>query len=90
MDCQQLVHHTVELLKGGEAIIFLSAGASVGDGTERGAPSSHELRQAIIDRFKLTPGNGSDLETVATIAADEFGEPAVKKHVAATIMDRST
>jgi hypothetical protein len=82
MNLQQLVRNTVEPLKQGRAIIFLGVGASVGDDTEQGAPSSGELMNSIATRFGLTPLKHSNLESIVTLAADDHGDTEVKRFVA--------
>jgi hypothetical protein len=96
LDFEDLIQQTAQDLLEGTAVIFLGAGASMGNDEERasgkGVPSAGEMTEAIAKRFGVPPkydadGNlSSSLSGIASRVDKKRGEStAVKKFVVSHI-----
>lgn len=91
MNFEELVHQTAQEVFDGTAVIFLGAGASVGDGSERaagrGVPGSGTLTKAVAERFGIDLKYDADgnllrtLRPVASLAVKKRDESTVKRFV---------
>jgi hypothetical protein len=88
---EELVRQTAQDLYDGTAVIFLGAGASMGDGSERaagkGVPGSGALTETIAKRFGIElkyDANGNLLSTLrptASLAAAHRRDPITVKRL---------
>ncbi len=98
MNFEELARQTAQELFDGTAVIFLGAGASVGDESEgvakKGVPGSGALMEALAKRFGVelkydADGNLlSGLRPVASLAVKNRDESTVKRFVVDQIRPR--
>lgn len=94
MSAAELAQRVVGDLAEDRLLIFIGAGASLGNDAERaaskGAPSSGDLMRSIADRFGLPLTETSTLKGVASLAARGHGDSSVKGHVAEAVRSGCT
>ena len=91
LNFEELARQTAQELFGGTAVIFLGAGASVGDDSERaagkGVPGSGALTEAVAERFDIQLKYDADgnllsaLRPIASLAVKKRDESTVKRFV---------
>lgn len=91
MNFEELVRQTAQELLDGTAVIFLGAGASMGDDAERaagkGVPGVGKMTEAIAKQFDVDLKSDADgnllstLRGVASVAVQKRDESTVKKFV---------
>lgn len=94
-DLRSLAERTAQLLVDRTVTIFLGAGASVGTDeeqvAEKGAPSTCDLKEAIIEFAELPETDSErDLDVVASSAATALGDDRPIKELVATRIGRDT
>ncbi len=85
MEFDELVRQAAQDLFDGTAVVFLGAGASMGDDSERaegkGVPGSGALVEEVVRRFGLDPKDATNLRRAASLAVDKRDESTVKRFV---------